>query len=35
LVASDKKHYASDMDTVLLEGLGGVVSAACARFNSA
>ncbi len=34
LVASDKKHYASDMDTVLLEGLGGVVSAACVRFNS-
>lgn len=35
LISEDKKHYAHDMDTALLEGLGGVVSAACARFHPA
>ncbi|MBT4106203.1 MAG: DUF484 family protein, partial [Proteobacteria bacterium] len=35
LVAEDRDHYRPDMDTVLLEGLGGLLSATTQRFRLA
>jgi uncharacterized protein YigA (DUF484 family) len=33
LAAHDSQRYRADMDTVLLEGLGGLIGAACTRLN--
>jgi uncharacterized protein YigA (DUF484 family) len=33
LAAHDSQRYRADMDTVLLEGLGGLIGAACSRLN--
>ena len=33
LASANRHHYRHDMDTVLLEGLGGLLSASCIRFG--
>ena len=33
LVSGDPKHYRPDMDTILLEGLAGLIGASCIRLG--